>query len=113
MPDSDSWQGVSIGERLRWAREQAGLSQSQVAKMMNVHRPTVSNIEAGDRSVRAEEVCVFAELYEVSPDWILGVEKDENENEVIQLIARELRKLGDDDLNSILQSVRTLQKRAK
>lgn len=45
-----------ISERLRWAREQAGLSQGQVAQRLSVHRPTISQIEAGERNVRIEEM---------------------------------------------------------
>jgi transcriptional regulator with XRE-family HTH domain len=51
-----------IASRLRLARENAGLSQGQVAKKMNLHRPTVSEIEAGRRRVSAEELARFAEL---------------------------------------------------
>jgi transcriptional regulator with XRE-family HTH domain len=51
-----------IASRLRLARESAGLSQGQVAKKMNLHRPTVSEIEAGRRRVSAEELARFAEL---------------------------------------------------
>jgi len=32
----------SVPTRLRAAREAAGLSQGQVAKMMGMHRPTIS-----------------------------------------------------------------------
>ena len=40
-----------IGGRLRMARETAGLSQGQVAKRLKMHRPTISEIEAGRRRV--------------------------------------------------------------
>ena len=47
---------TDIGARLRQARELAGLSQGQVAKLMSLHRPAVSEMEAGRRRVSAEEL---------------------------------------------------------
>ena len=41
-----------MAERIREARTLAGLSQGQVAKMMGMHRPSISEIEAGNRRVR-------------------------------------------------------------
>lgn len=61
-----------IRNRLRQARELAGLSQGQVARMLNVHRPTISEIEAGNRRVSAEEIARFAEVYEVGIEWLFG-----------------------------------------
>ena len=46
----------AIATRLREARKVAGLSQGQVAKLLAMHRPTISEIEAGNRRVSAEEV---------------------------------------------------------
>jgi transcriptional regulator with XRE-family HTH domain len=60
----------SVAERLRIAREQAGLSQGQVARILGLHRPTISEIEAGRRRVTAEETATFARLYEVSVAWL-------------------------------------------
>lgn len=92
-----------IAERLRLAREQAGLSQGQVAKLVGKHRPTISEIEAGRRRVSAEEVGEFADIYEVSVSWLLGREADSTElQDRVQLAARELAKLRPDDLDRVL-----------
>ena len=92
-----------IAERLRLAREQAGLSQGQVARLVGKHRPTISEIEAGRRKVSAEEVGVFADIYEVSASWLLGRESGSTELEDrVQLAARELAKLRPDDLDRVL-----------
>ncbi|HUL51865.1 MAG TPA: helix-turn-helix transcriptional regulator, partial [Opitutaceae bacterium] len=63
---------TAIGARLRLAREQAGLSQGQAAIKLNLHRPTVSEIEAGRRRVAADELATFARLYKVSLSWLVG-----------------------------------------
>lgn len=109
MPDNESLR-VAIAARLRAAREQAGLSQGQVAKKLKVQRPTISEIEAGRRKVPAEELPSFAEIYDVSVSWLTN-----NESEVpdpaVELAARELVKLKKEDLDNVLQLLRTLRKK--
>ena len=61
----------AIGSRLRLARQNAGLSQGQVARLLKMHRPTVSEIEAGRRRLAADELGKFVEIYEVSTEWLV------------------------------------------
>ena len=52
-----------IGHRLREVREQIGFTQAHVARRLQMHRPTISEIEAGRRAVTSEELYRFADLY--------------------------------------------------
>jgi transcriptional regulator with XRE-family HTH domain len=99
-----------LSERLRFAREQAGLSQGQVAKMMDLHRPTISEIEAGRRRVTAEEMTEFAKIYEVSISWLSGSEDDVIGDDRVKLAARELAKLNRTDLDRIMRLLATMRK---
>lgn len=101
-----------VAQRLRLAREQAGLSQGQVARMIEVHRPTVSEIEAGRRRVKAEELVLFARIYEVSVDWLTGAASDsEDIDDRVTLAARELAKLKAEDLDRLLRLLATMRRR--
>ncbi len=101
---------TTVGERLRMAREQAGLSQGQVARMLTKHRPTISEIEAGRRRVTAEEIGRFADIYEVSTGWILGREGVSGEiDDRVQLAARELAKLRTEDLDRVLSLLASMR----
>ena len=100
-----------IAERLRRAREQAGLSQGQVARLLNVHRPTVSEIEAGRRSVSAQELAKFADMYGVEVAWLLGTEKaGDPQSTRARLAARELEKLRPQDLERLLRLIASFRK---
>ncbi|MCG6135143.1 MAG: helix-turn-helix domain-containing protein [Nostoc sp. LLA-1] len=93
-----------IASRIREARKMAGLSQTQVAKMLGLHRPSISEIEAGNRSVSAEEIAQLAEIFDVSASWLLGEDTNEvnlHDNK-LQLAARELQKLKPEDLDRLL-----------
>jgi transcriptional regulator with XRE-family HTH domain len=94
-----------IASRIREARKMAGLSQAQVAQMLGLHRPSISEIEAGNRSVSAEEISKLAQVYEVSVSWLLGegAEKVDVHDDRLQLAARELEKLKPEDLDRLLK----------
>ena len=101
----------AIALRLRLSREMAGLTQGQVAKNLDWHRPTVSEIEAGRRRVSAEELATLAGMYGVKVHWIVG-EEDEESSEAadrVKLAARELSKLREEDLDRVLQLVQALR----
>jgi transcriptional regulator with XRE-family HTH domain len=102
---------VIIAARIREARKMAGLSQNQVAKMLDLHRPSISEIEAGNRSVSAEEIAQLAEIFEVSASWLLGegIDKIDLHDNKLQLAARELQKLKPEDLDRLLRLLASMQ----
>jgi len=101
-----------IAARLRQARKMAGLSQAQVAKILNLHRPSITEAEAGNRKVSADEIAKLAEIYDVSVSWLLaeGTDKLDIHDDKIQLAARELRKLKPDDLDRLLTILASMRR---
>lgn len=102
---------VAIASRLREARKTAGLSQGQVAKLLGMHRPTVTEIEAGNRKVNADELMRFAETYDVTVPWLLGEmpEQLHADDPRLQLAARELSKLKPADLDRLLRLLASMR----
>jgi transcriptional regulator with XRE-family HTH domain len=100
-----------ISERMRVAREMAGLTQAQVAKILGLHRPSISEIEAGRRKISADELSKLAELYGVSVDWITSTmdQTKEIDNIRLELAARELSKLKPEDLDRVLNLLLALR----
>ena len=94
-----------IALRIREARKMAGLSQAQVAKRLGIHRPSVTEIEAGNRRVSAEELAQMAEMFDVRVAWLVGdaPETLESNDPRVQLAARELNRLKPDDLDRLLK----------
>lgn len=105
MTDNPTERRAQLAERLKEARKLAGLSQGQVAKLLGLHRPSVSEIEAGNRRVSAEELSQLAELYDMSVAWVMGEVPDtvDAADPRLQLAARELTKLKPDDLERLLK----------
>lgn len=99
-----------IGSRLRAARDQAGLSQGQVARLLGKHRPSISEAEAGNRGVPAEELADLARLYGVSSAWLTGEDRQDVVSDVrVELAARELAKFKPEDLDRLLHLLTTLR----
>jgi len=100
-----------IVDRLRTAREHAGLSQGQVAKLLDMHRPTISEIEAGRRRLTAEELVRFSDLYGVGLDWLTGKASDRIDLADIRvaMVARDLNKLKEKDLERVLNFIASVQ----
>lgn len=101
---ADATRRAVIATRIREARKLAGLSQGQVAQILGLHRPAVSEIEAGNRRVTAQEISQLTALFDVSASWLLGegAETVDVNDTRVQLAARELSKLKPEDLNRLL-----------
>lgn len=102
---------IALAERLRLAREMAGLSQGQVAKLLGLHRPSISEMEAGRRKVASEELVELASTYGVTIEWLLGADTPESDarRAKLALAARELSKLKEEDLDRLFQILSTLR----
>jgi Zn-dependent peptidase ImmA (M78 family)/DNA-binding XRE family transcriptional regulator len=65
---------VEVGERLRIAREAAGISQANAATAIEVARTTLIAIEQGQRRIRMGELQKLARLYGTSVNALLRQE---------------------------------------
>lgn len=100
-----------IASRIREARLIAGLSQGQVANLLGLQRPSVSEIEAGNRAVSAEELSKLSKILDVSSSWLLGEgrEGENNQDARVHLAARELAKLKPIDLDRLLRVLTSMR----
>lgn len=87
-----------IGKRIQQKRKQAGLTQEQLAEMMNVSIQMVSNIERGNKAIRIENLINLCRILSVSTDYIL-IGK-ENVSDISELTSR-ISKLENKDVRLI------------
>jgi transcriptional regulator with XRE-family HTH domain len=102
---------TDIAARLTLARKQAGLTQGQVAEIMKLSRPSISEMEAGRRNVMAPELAKLAEIYGVSVGWLscAGPEKPDASRDRVQLAARQLGKLKPGDFEKVINLLQALR----
>lgn len=67
---------VIFGERLRQARENAGLTMNQANAKVYISQSVISRYESGAVTPTIDRVFALAGLYGCSIDWLCGVEVD-------------------------------------
>jgi transcriptional regulator with XRE-family HTH domain len=103
---------TTIAARMRAAREAAGLSQGQVARKLKMHRPTISEIEAGRRTLTAEELPIFSKLYGVETWWLACAEPEEKlgaDMAKYHLAARHLSKMKQSDFDRLMELIQMMR----
>lgn len=89
-----------IGDRLKALREARKLSQSQVARRLNISNSAISGYEKGTKTPSAEMLKTLAIFYNVSSDFLLGLEDREcinvdgltdRQREVINILLTEFK----------------------
>ena len=63
-------------QRLRDLREDADLSQKQVAALLGIQQTVYSRYERGFRTIPLEHLLTLADFYHVSTDYLLGRTKN-------------------------------------
>lgn len=65
---------MRLYERIRELREEKGLKQKELAKILNVAPPRISEWEAGKKRPIYEDLISMAAYFDVSVGYLLGVE---------------------------------------
>lgn len=99
-------------KRLVAARKGAGLSQSQVAKLMGLDSPsTISHYESDARGLHVRDLLCMCELYGVSVAWVMtGANPNFDQvkrQEVVDAVTRN-GKIAMDDLQRLLDDLEML-----
>ncbi len=64
---------VALAQRVREARESAGITQEEARAAIKVSQPTYSRIEAGQRPLKGDELIALADLFGIRAAAITGV----------------------------------------
>lgn len=89
-----------FGYRLRELRESKNLTQTQVAKRLNLSKTTISGYENNIKTPSLDVLVKLSILYDVSSDYILGLENrkmllldgiTQNQVKILEAILREFK----------------------
>lgn len=64
----------AIGQRIRESRERIGISQQDLADRLGVLRPTISQMENGERKIFADELIKLSEILNTSVSYLIALE---------------------------------------
>lgn len=68
----ESGETMNIGEKIISLREQRGWTQKELANRVNINVSVMNRIESNDRPLKDSELLTFANIFEVSADYLLG-----------------------------------------
>lgn len=66
--------GMKIGDRIKELRKEKNFSKSQLARRIGVSQKAVDYWELGTNEPKASYIVKLAELFEVSADFLLGID---------------------------------------
>ncbi|WP_051656488.1 helix-turn-helix domain-containing protein [Butyrivibrio sp. AE3004] len=73
---------VTIGDRLKMLREDADLTQTELARELHVrHNGVISMYENGKKNLSIEMLLMYSEYFRVTTDWILKGEPATSEDD--------------------------------
>lgn len=85
----------SLGNRIKFLREQKNINQSEFAKILGIANSTLSQYETGQRIPSDEIKLKIANYFKVTIDYLLGNSSEsttiESENQDISLIMTNLK----------------------
>ncbi len=90
---------VEFGQRIKEERNRLGLTQEELAEQLNIGPVHAYNIESGRKGCSIDLLLEFAELFEVSTDYLLTGRRNDNAK------IREYLQGAIDDLEEILQGL--------
>ena len=93
---------VDFGNKLRTLRTQAGMSQTELAKKLNITKSVVSYYELQERTPSPDVLVQLADIFHVSTDYLLGL----NHKKMI-----DVSDLTDEDFQFLLLTIETLRKK--
>ncbi len=78
----------TMGDRIRQARKQAGLTQSELAEKIGVKFAAVHKYEAGlVVNLRRETIEKLAEVLDVKPSWLMCLDEEgSEESDILQAL---------------------------
>lgn len=93
---------VNFGDKLRTLRTEAGMTQTDLAKRLNITKSVVSYYELQERTPSPDVLIKLADIFHVSTDYLLGI----NHKKMI-----DVSDLSEEDIRFLLITIETLRKK--
>ena len=94
---------IKINLRIKMLRERVGITQQKLAELLGVSRPTISQMENGERKISVDELMKLSRIFNVSVNNLLDLEK---QPEVV--LEEHRKKGGNPDIDVSFQYLRML-----
>ena len=93
---------VNFGDKLRALRTEAGMTQTDLAKRLNITKSVVSYYELQERTPSPDVLIQLADIFHVSTDYLLEI----NHKKMI-----DVSNLSEEDMRFLIINIETLRKK--
>ena len=98
---------MTLADRIKFAREQAGLTQVQLAKAVGISQPSIHELESGrTKQFRASTLLKVAKFLGQSPEWLAN-----GEGEASVLSTPAIKSPDEEELLTSFRSLPPLEKK--
>ena len=104
---------LTIGRRLKEAREYLGLSQEEAASFAKIPRTAISLIESGQRKLDSVELMTLAKLYQKPIAYFTEDNFSVTPDPMAAVLARNLSNLSESDRKELERFAEFLMMRSK
>jgi transcriptional regulator, cro/CI family len=63
----------NYGERLKKARKQKGLTQTELAEKLGITQKSYQRMETGNHDLKMSTIYQLCKTLEISSDWLIGL----------------------------------------
>ena len=94
---------MTVGEKIKEAREKKGLTQSELAQLLGYKsRSSINKIEVNDRDIPRSSILMFAKALDVTPSYLMGWEDNsEVNNSVDEKIESNIEFMSQDKIHMV------------
>lgn len=109
---------MNIGKNIKHLREQNGMTQQQIADLINMHRSNYSKVESGQRELSVGALCKIAQYFGVSLDDLVSgngemPEEVTVEDKTLMEQVRLIQELEPEDQSMVFRMIDTLLTKKK
>ena len=100
---------MTKGDRIKHLREEKGLTQEELAKLLDTKRQTVSKYEKGIvTNIPSDKIEAMARILDTTPEYILGWDKAQIEKNSDTIVDATVRMRTDEEFLQLVESLLTL-----
>ena len=107
---------MTLGNRIKFLRKRANITQSELAEKLNLSFGTISKYEKDEISIPSETLLKIANIFNVSTDFLLGRVDIKNESIAIAASTKDnidLSDVCDEDKEAIMRFVEMAKNKGK
>ena len=83
--NNDFINNIEVGKRIREIRESNGLTQEQLAELLNVNTTAVRSYERGEYGISKDVMYLFRKHFKISVDYLLFGPNDDSDELILSV----------------------------